>query len=528
MSAGKHTRRSRTIPLLAVAGALIAAIVVAVASSNDGSGAVSPALAKPPVILLTFDELPVDSLLGTDGRIDAARYPNFAALAAMSTWYPNAATVHDSTVYAVPAILDARLARFRNPATVKGHEESVFTLFGRQGYRVVASEEATAICPRRYCPHARSSRPPVRKLQRAGRKKRFARWVRSMRPGSPTFFYKHLFLPHGPRVYLPSGKEVPKPPDSLVGLSTTRGYDDRGLTDHNHMRYLLQLAFADRELGLLLAQLRRQRLLDQAMIAVAADHGYAFDVGVSDRRLLTNRNVDEIAPVPLFIKASGQRQGIVDRAYVRTIDIVPTMAAALGLRLHWRHEGRPASDPSVRGRRGVSLPTRNFKGTVTIGAPALEQRRRANIRRRARLFGSGAESKRRYGSPYSSLYRIGPHRELIGRKLAGLRKVGRAPASIQVLDARLRQSVNKASSVLPSRIAGTVLGAPQGARRDIAVAVNGRVRAVGRSLYLIGGRDELFSVLVPEDSLRQGRNDVRVYQVSRRGRRLVLALLGRA
>jgi hypothetical protein len=94
-----------------------------------------------------------------------------------------------------------------------------------------------------------------------------------------------------------------------------------------------------------------------------------------------------------------------------------------------------------------------------------------------------------------------------------------------VPDAGLRQSVSN-KRPLPSRVAGTISGGS--GTRNIAVAVNGRVRAVGRSLYVRGGRTELFTVLVPEGALRQGRNDVRVYQVSGRGRGRVLTLLGRA
>ena len=60
------------------------------------------------------------------------------------------------------------------------------------------------------------------------------------------------------------------------------------------------------------------------------------------------------------------------------------------------------------------------------------------------------------------------------------------------------------------------------------MTVNGRGQAVGRTLYLIGGGPEYFSVMAPEASLRQGRNDVGVYQVSRQGRGVVLTLLGAA
>ena len=92
-------------------------------------------------------------------------------------------------------------------------------------------------------------------------------------------------------------------------------------------------------------------------------------------------------------------------------------------------------------------------------------------------------------------------------------------------DARLRQSV-RSKRPLPSGIAGTISGGR--GTRDLAVVVNGRVRGVCRSLFVRGGRVEVWSVLVPEGALRGGRNDVRVYQVRRRGRERVLTLLGRA
>ena len=61
-----------------------------------------------PVVLVVFDALPLRSLLDRSGRIDAARYPNFAALAATSHWFRNATTVADRTADALPAILTGR------------------------------------------------------------------------------------------------------------------------------------------------------------------------------------------------------------------------------------------------------------------------------------------------------------------------------------------------------------------------------------------------------------------------------------
>ena len=47
---------------------------------------------KGSLVMVVFDELPSTVLLDEEHRIDPGRYPNLAALAAVSTWYPNAMT----------------------------------------------------------------------------------------------------------------------------------------------------------------------------------------------------------------------------------------------------------------------------------------------------------------------------------------------------------------------------------------------------------------------------------------------------
>ena len=53
-------------------------------------------------------------------------------------------------------------------------------------------------------------------------------------------------------------------------------------------------------------------------------------------------NVDEIGTVPLFIKAPGQRRGRINRAYVSTLDLTPTIADILNFRPPYRTHGRSA------------------------------------------------------------------------------------------------------------------------------------------------------------------------------------------
>ena len=179
--------------------------------------------------MIVMDEFPIDAMLRNDGRIDPVRYPTFAALAATGTWFKNAHTVYDSTTKAIPAVLDGRLPRPRTFPNYADHPRTVFDLFGPRGYRIVKSEEATALCPPRYCRNARRSRPLILPLLQNGRRERLTRFFASIGPGRPTFWMKHVLLPHGPYLFLPSGKQ------------TRRGFRDP-LPGHEQRRGLRQLA----------------------------------------------------------------------------------------------------------------------------------------------------------------------------------------------------------------------------------------------------------------------------------------------
>ena len=83
------------------------------------------------MVLVVFDEFGGDILLGPDGRIDAGRFPHFAALARDGTWFRNAQTRYDSTTKAVPLILDGIAPRPKTAPTVRDHPHSIFTALGR-------------------------------------------------------------------------------------------------------------------------------------------------------------------------------------------------------------------------------------------------------------------------------------------------------------------------------------------------------------------------------------------------------------
>ncbi len=369
---------------------------------------------RPPVVMLVLDEFPVDELLLPSGRIDARRFPGFAALARRSTWFPNASTVYDSTDQALPAIVAGQNPSPRLSPNHLSHPRSVFAVLARHGYRVRSREEATTICPPRLCPRRdRYGNAHYNILHR--RRERLEATIRSLRPTRrPVFTFHHAPLPHQPWNYLPSGRLRAGPgEDQLPDFAFPTGFGDPFLAHLNQQRHLLQIGFVDREVGRLLRRMRRTSMLDRALLVVVADHGFSWQVGVNDRRSVTDGNVDQIAPVPLFVKRPGQRRARVSRAYARTTDVLPTVASLLHLRV-----GRP-----LPGQLGVQL-----------GCPPPRRRARGGAGLQPRALGAGrpdgAPPARPSGGPHAGV-RVGrlvgglPHRPP-PRPSRALRRLSRA------------------------------------------------------------------------------------------------------
>src|SRR5215204_6513879 len=176
----------------------------------------------PPIVVVVFDEFPTDSLTVPGGALDGERYPNFARLAATSTWFRNASTVYDSTFKAVPAILDGQRPKSGSAPDVRSHKPSVYHLVDSLGYDVFKVESASAVCPPDICPGAHTRRPGVlARLAGPGRPARFHRWLAAIHPRErPGFYFHHALLPHEPWVYLPSGRrDRPQGSDPIRGIN---------------------------------------------------------------------------------------------------------------------------------------------------------------------------------------------------------------------------------------------------------------------------------------------------------------------
>jgi Sulfatase len=486
------------------------------------------AVRRVPVVLVAFDEFPTTSLLGKHRRLDRVRFPNFARLAGDATWYRNATGVHDSTFAAIPAIIDGRGPRYRKGRSRRPPSQSLLSLLARRGWRVRASVEAGGVCPRRFCPGFRTTRYYLVR----NRLSRFTDFVSRIGPSRrPTLWFKHSLIPHLPWLYLPSGRQYQRRVRGPIrGINSELGVHDRYLVRFAYQRHLLQVQAVDRVLGSLLARLKSTGLYNRALVVVMADHGISFRLHEEDRRTLTRANVQNVAPVPLFIKRPGQRRGRISRVYARTYDVLPTIADLLNVRVPWRINGRSVFSRAVRRRRTVRMEGRDHRDPVVkLSARAFQARWSRAITYHHAVFGVGGRGP--------GLYGIGPNRRLRGRPLTlrrGRLRVGSARvARAGRVRARIAlrhefRNVDFRSRYRPALVAGRITGRRRGRRRNLAVAVNDRVVGVGRSFRLRHRRREFFAVLVPESSLRPGRNRVRVLGVGRRGRRLRFRLLGAA
>jgi hypothetical protein len=191
----------------------------------------------------------------------------------------------------------------------------------------------------------------------------------------------------------------------------------------------------------------------------------------------------------------------VDDAWVETIDILPTIFEVLELDPRVEMDGRPVSSPEVQGRNELRMLIRNTFEVLRIPADEFERERDQVVERNVRLFGTGRDGPER-------VYRLGPNQELLGQP---------ASAAGDRLDVDFVYGADYAdvdvdAPYLPSHVVGQVRsdGEPG---RDIAVAVNGRIAAVGNTFELAEGDEgELVSVMVPPSAFRSGRNSVEVFE----------------
>ncbi|PWR05244.1 sulfatase, partial [Micromonospora acroterricola] len=521
-------------PVAFVALFLLASPTSAVVLPRGDGGAVGTAqgAVHPPVVMLILDELPLVSLLGPDGRIDAARFPHFAELAGGSTWYRNATGVSGWTPNALPAMLTGRYPARSVAPHYSQYPDNIFTAFGGL-YDIRAQESITRLCPPSRCEQPVAPEQGLGVLVReTGRllgqvagptptrvdpedsyreqtsaeagldaaepvpadpkfrwdslddnqPARFTSFLAGLKPAPrPALHFLHLLMPHSPWAFLPSGARYDAPEDLPS--------DGAGWVELARQRHLAQLGYTDRLIGETLRTLRASGLYDQALVVVTADHGVSFRQGAQGRGMdAIKAAAGEVAWVPMFVKEPRQQTGRVDDRNWEHVDLLPTVADEAGIRLPWRVDGRSAREaPRTDG-------TKHFYDRP--GEPV--------------TFPGGVPAPPPLPTPHL----------LVGTEV----RAGPAGGSARVADLAAFRAMDPDTGSLPALVWGDVPDAiPDGTL--LAVAVNGRIGAVVPVVPADpGGRR--FAALLSDDRLfHAGTNQLDVYQVAGDGtlRRLTLS-----
>jgi hypothetical protein len=527
-----NRRESRRVPAALAATAALAAIALGALTGCGGAAEKSEAASSdpdhPPVVLLVFDELPTPSLMKPDHHVDAERYPNFAELESTSTFYRDATTVADATFAAVPAIFGGwrPYGHYQGkPDREIDMKHTIFTLLDPT-YKLNVFEPITFICAPKICPTsthqdliaARGKEPAGESIGRTQkvlmtRTEQAINEIKAPADGSrPVAHILHIEMPHPPWRYLPTGQAyrifendkpglVNPPPtknDLLVGR--TQGppnwIDDQYLVDQGTQRHLLQAANADRILGEVIDRLKSAGLWDEALVIATSDHGANF-IANELRREARGKSLTQLAGVPIFLKLPGQTSGKVSTSSVTTLDILPTIAQQTHLGADWKFTGipldqaRPTSGPNVRAsgaRKQIRESHDQFIAERDAWLQALAER-----------FPAGKDS----------LYRSGPNQELIGDQLPGTLAPTPSGQRAYFSYPPTYANVDPAAKLISAYVSGRLEGFA--AKQDLALAVNGKIAAVGRSYSDLNAIR--FSMIVPPTSFRKGANTLALLAV---------------
>jgi hypothetical protein len=348
------------------------------------------------VVMLQLDEMPMASILETDGTINETLFPNFARLADEGTWYRNALSDSIATTKSVPAILTGvRGGEDQSPSYVD-HPDNMFTLLA-DAYDMHVIEWVAELCPEETCPDyagrsparfsnllkdvgvvyghlvfpgaTRESLPSIDNAWRgflgqtdtpAGTdveidglpvpdgsdRQDWVSWVQRLingidRDTEPTLSYAHLRAPHVPWVTNPSGTHYERP-EEYTEVTGVEGDGRWGPEAQpavlGFQRHLYQTGFLDTMLGRMLDHLEETGTWDDTMVIVVADHGASFVPG-EHRRWPYEDNRDDLYRVPLFIKYPGQTAGETVDLPVFGIDILPTVVDVLDVETDWEFDG---------------------------------------------------------------------------------------------------------------------------------------------------------------------------------------------
>ena len=514
----------------------------------DALGEVSVPVPPGPVVVIVFDELPISTLMQTDGTINEERYPAFARLAERTTWFRNTSSPHSHTERAVPALATGMVREERVLPTFTAMPRNLLSLLGT-AVPVERYESVTDLCPRSVCP-AQESQPLRQAIEDSlvvfghrvlpnslrdglpridegwgsfgsdldggppgvapqpdaeGGADPLARWHgtdRSERSattqaarlvqhgtrvdGTPALHFIHVVTPHAPWFDTPWGTRLMRPMPEWRLEGPEAAVEWSALV--RYQRHSLQTGSADVALGKVLDHLEGEGLWDDATIVVTADHGTStIPPGVG--REPDGSNEEELFRVPFFLKVPGQQRAEVVDDVAMTIDVLPTLMDVLDVETDWELDGHSLLDGSAP--TVTPLVDRDVEALFDV------------VRYHARQLPHGWD--------WTALAAVGDHGALVGRRLDDL-EVG-DPSELSWYPNNEEDFARLPQGLAPQLVTGRVYGPGDDPPRSLLLVVNGTVAGA------TGGYDEradggfaFSSLLGPY--LEPTGNEIEAYEVT--------------
>lgn len=524
------------------------------------SSPVTPPQAARPVtvVMVVFDQLPLASLINSEGEIAGERFPNFARLAQGSTWYRNYTVNQSVTRYSMPTILSGAAVtdRSKHPTTAD-FPNNLFTLL-RDSHEMNVYELVTKLCPLDPCHRITDSSDPgtalgssldllgeavgiwldvswvgkvtrdtggqfeeelegrdpaavttdrherdftpeerAQHIRRHRRPYHLSKLLNSMRAdAAPALHFIHIFVPHYPWRYFASGVEYLRP--EVDDFGRVPGVRPVTWTTERWPAELYRLRHV------LQAQFA-DRLLGDLIFRLR-------DLGQYDQTLLIVTSDHGHSFQPGRPGAASRKANMHEILWVPLLIKAPNQQEGL---VDDRLFHSTDLLPTIADYQEMSIPWPvdgmsmlsadsdrgpiKFDGGHSISVSEAWER----------LLGEAVAVRRRSSTPMDHPVPIGPRADLLGRPVSQFR-LGTPAESLVSLDLpeAFADAIDPVNGPLPALVSGVVQ--PPGPNDSlVVVAFNGRVAGVSPIFAREGGGG--FIALAPESFFRTGKNSLELF-----------------
>ena len=530
--------------------------LVASGGSVGDLGRIDAPRLRGPVVVLVLDEFAAATIMRPDGTLNAERYPGFAALASVSTWFRNASSQFNLTHRAVPAILTGTLGDPDDLPTYGDRPRNLFTLLGGAA-PATRYESVTDMCPPSICepppqqplrqaledasivyghrvlpsdlrdglpaidqswgnygadPAGAEDDPFVEAQAASGTsqiERAYARWLQMDRDEKSPLGQAGVLREQARAIDGSPGVHfvhvaLPHRPWTLSRTGARTSYSPDELTDPTEPGYAfyaqldyqlhsMQVGAVDTMIGEIVDHLRELPDWEDTLLVVTSDHGTNLTPPDIGRMKITDANREEVYRMPLFIKAPGQVEGDVRDDSAQTIDVLPSIVDLLDVRTDWTFDGHSLFDRSA----ATTEPqvTEDVDGVLDIAS------------RRGAQFP--------HGDDWLGLAAVGAHGDLVGTNVAELDVGGPSEYRATLGQGGLLKDLPTADGRMPFVLSGEV--EPPTASSDpppeLVAAVNGTLAGVVGGYRPSGGAWTFVGYVA--DLYREGRNEVVLYEVER-------------